>query len=64
MTDRPVGLHSTLGLRQAATGLDAGRDLAGRTIEGAVGDPVSFIEPAPTKPDDTPLDRERGQDGV
>lgn len=34
--DRPLGLHSTLGLREAAAGLAAGRDLLGQAMERAV----------------------------
>jgi hypothetical protein len=36
--DRPVGLHSTVGLREAATGLAAGRDVLGQAMECAVRD--------------------------
>ena len=33
--DRPVGLHSTLTLRDAATGLAAGRDVPGQAMQRA-----------------------------
>ena len=36
--DRPVGLHSTLSLRDAAAGLAAGRDVLGQAMDCAVRD--------------------------
>jgi hypothetical protein len=36
--DRPLGLHSTLSLREAAAGLAAGRDVLGQAMERAVRD--------------------------
>ena len=36
--DRPLGLHSTVCLREAAAGMAAGKDIIGRAMEIAVRD--------------------------
>jgi hypothetical protein len=36
--DRPLGLHSTLGLWEAAAGLAAGRDVLGQAMDCAIRD--------------------------
>lgn len=36
--DRPLALHSTLALREAAAGLAAGRDVLGHAMDGAIRD--------------------------
>ena len=48
--DRPVGLHSTLSLRDAAAGLAVGRDVLGQTMDCAVRDVEAgcfSLEPSP-----------------
>lgn len=36
--DRPLGRHSTVSLREAATRLAAGEDVLNRAMDGAIGD--------------------------
>ena len=36
--DRPLGVHSTLNLREAATGLAAGQDILGQAMQRALDD--------------------------